>query len=163
MADTASFGYWVRRWRKACDLTQKQLAEKVPCAVVTINKIEIDERRPSRHMAERLASCLNIPEAQRSNFIQVAIREKPVYTLSLPERPAATSPDSRVVSKVPAPLTRLIGRRLEVEAIKDCVRRADVRLVTLSGLGGVGKTRLATQVAQELISDFWDGVFFILQ
>ena len=161
MADTASFGYWVRRWRKACDLTQKQLAEKVPCAVVTINKIEIDERRPSRHMAERLASCLNIPEAQRSNFIQVAIREKPVYTLYLPERPAATSPDSRVVSKVPAPLTRLIGRRLEVEAIKDCVRRADVRLVTLSGLGGVGKTRLATQVAQELISDFWDGVFFI--
>jgi predicted ATPase/transcriptional regulator with XRE-family HTH domain len=161
MADTASFGYWVRRWRKACDLTQKQLAEKVPCAVVTINKIEIDERRPSRQMAERLASCLNIPEAQRSNFIQVAIREKPVYTLYLPERPIATSPDSLVVSKVPAPLTRLIGRRVEVEAIKDCVRRADVRLVTLSGLGGVGKTRLATQVAQELISDFKDGVFFI--
>ncbi len=161
MTDTASFGYWVRRWRKACDLTQKQLAEKVACAVVTINKIEIDERRPSRQMAERLARCLNIPEAQRSNFIQVATREKPVYTLYLPERPVAKPADSRLVSKIPVLTTRLIGRRAEVDAVKDCVRRADVRLVTLSGLGGVGKTRLAVQVARELEPEFKDGVFFI--
>ena len=161
MNETASFGYWVRRWRKALDLTQAQLAEQVACAVVTIKKIESDERRPSRQMAERLAICLNIPETQRSKFIQVATRKKPVYTLYLPESPVAKPADSRPVIKIPVPLTRLIGRRAEVEAIKDCVRRADVRLVTLSGLGGVGKTRLATQVAQELTSDFKDGVFFI--
>jgi len=159
--DTASFGYWVRRWRKAMDMTQKQLASRVACAVVTVKKIEMDERRPSRQMAERLARCLNIPEAQRSNFIQVATREKPVYTLYLPEKPVAKTAVSRMMSKIPVSPTRLIGRRAEVEAIKECIQRADVRLVTLSGLGGVGKTRLAIQVAQELITDFKDGVFFI--
>jgi len=161
MTETASFGYWVRRWRKALDMTQEQLASQVACAVVTVKKIEMDERRPSRQMAERLARCLNIPEAQRSNFIQVATREKPVYTLYLPEKPVSTPAESRLVSKIPVPPTRLIGRRAEVEGIKDCVLRADVRLVTLSGLGGVGKTRLDVQVAQELSSDFKDGTFFI--
>ena len=161
MNETASFGYWVRRWRKALDLTQSQLAEQVACAVVTIKKIESDERRPSRQMAERLAICLSVPEAQRTKFIQVALKEKPVYTLYLPEKPATHSEDLRVANKIPKPITRLIGRRAEIEAIKDCVKRVDVRLVTLSGLGGVGKTRLAIQVAQELISDFKDGVFII--
>lgn len=161
MNDTASFGYWVRRWRKALDLTQAQLAEQVACAVVTIKKIESDERRPSKQMAERLAICLNVPEAQRTKFVQVAIREKPVYTLYLPVKPVTASKDSHIASKIPTPLTRLIGRRAEMSAIKDCVRRTDVRLVTLSGPGGVGKTRLAVQVAQELKSDFKDGVFFI--
>lgn len=161
MNDTASFGYWVRRWRKALDLTQSQLAEQVACAVVTIKKIESDERRPSREMAERLAICLNVPDAQRTKFIQVALREKPVYTLYLPVKPATQSEDFRLANTIPRPITRLIGRHAEIKAIKDCVKRADVRLVTLSGLGGVGKTRLAIQVAQELISDFRDGVFFV--
>jgi len=158
---TASLGYWVRRWRKACDLTQKQLAEQVGCAVITIKKIETDQRRPSRQMAERLALYLTLSEAQRAKFIQVALGERPAYTLYLPEKPGATQRKSRGASKIPAQHTRLIGRRAEVEAIKDCIRRADVRLVTISGLGGVGKTCLAVQVAQELEPDFRDGVFFI--
>ena len=55
---TISFGYWVRRQRRALDLTQRALAECVGCAVATIKKIEADERRPSAQMAERLAACL---------------------------------------------------------------------------------------------------------
>ncbi|HET9224445.1 MAG TPA: helix-turn-helix transcriptional regulator, partial [Roseiflexaceae bacterium] len=46
MSDTVSFGYWVRRRRKALDLTQAELAQRVGCAMVTIKKIEADERRP---------------------------------------------------------------------------------------------------------------------
>ena len=49
----ASFGYWVRRRRKALGLTQAELARRVGCAEVTIQKIEADERRPSA----RLPSC----------------------------------------------------------------------------------------------------------
>ena len=72
MEITHSFGYWVRRRRKALDLTQRQLAEQVGCAAVTIKKIEADERRPSRQMAERLAECLLVAEDQRQEFIDSA-------------------------------------------------------------------------------------------
>jgi predicted ATPase/DNA-binding XRE family transcriptional regulator len=162
MTDTASFGYWVRRWRKAHDLTQEQLAEQVACAVVTIKKIEIDKRRPSRQMAERLALCLDVPETQRATFIQVAVGERPAYTLYLPEKPAVSSSAEQSKSNpLPTPLTRLIGRRTEIDAIKECLQRDDVRLVTLTGPGGVGKTRLALQTTDELRGDYKDEVFFV--
>ncbi len=48
MDTSNSFGYWVRRRRKALDLTQEELAERVGCAVITLRKIEADERRPYR-------------------------------------------------------------------------------------------------------------------
>jgi transcriptional regulator with XRE-family HTH domain len=50
-----SFGYWVRCRRKALDLTQTELAGQVYCALSTIKKIELDERHPSRQLAEWLA------------------------------------------------------------------------------------------------------------
>ena len=48
MERTTSFGYWLRRRRKALDLTQDELAHRVGCAVGTIKKLEGDERRPSK-------------------------------------------------------------------------------------------------------------------
>jgi transcriptional regulator with XRE-family HTH domain len=53
-------GYWLRRRRKALDLTQEALARQVSCSLETIKKIETDVRRPSRQMAERLADALHI-------------------------------------------------------------------------------------------------------
>jgi predicted ATPase/DNA-binding CsgD family transcriptional regulator len=61
---------------------------------------------------------------------------------------------------LPAPLTALIGREREVDRLQHIFRRNEVRLVTLTGPGGVGKTRLALQVATGLVEDFAD-VFFI--
>ena len=66
--DNPSFGYWLRRRRKALDLTQRRLAQLVGCAVATIKKLEGDERRPSLQMAERLADCLVVPTEERGGL-----------------------------------------------------------------------------------------------
>ena len=62
---------------------------------------------------------------------------------------------------LPVQLTPLIGRELEVTAVQNLLLREDVRLVTLTGPGGTGKTRLGLQVAAELCEVFVDGVFFV--
>src|SRR5215207_9197704 len=72
MDGNASFGYWVRRQRKALDLTQAELASRVGCATGTIRMIEADARRPSRQLAARLADQLAIPLPDRSPFIRAA-------------------------------------------------------------------------------------------
>ena len=62
---------------------------------------------------------------------------------------------------LPAQTTRLIGREWAVERLLSVLEHDEVRLVTLFGAGGSGKTRLALQVARELIDVFADGVWFV--
>src|SRR6266511_2659893 len=96
MEPISSFGFWLRRRRKALDLTQDELARQVGCAIGTIKKIETDERRPSKQLAERLADCLEIPATERADFLKAARTELAVDRLdvaAVPERPeAARSP-----------------------------------------------------------------------
>jgi predicted ATPase len=74
-------------------------------------------------------------------------------------RRVALAPDPP--NNLPAQFTSFIGRKREVSQVLELVRRPDVRLVTLTGPGGVGKTRLAIDVASRLADDFEDGVFFV--
>ncbi|HEX3723121.1 MAG TPA: NB-ARC domain-containing protein, partial [Nitrolancea sp.] len=66
-----------------------------------------------------------------------------------------------VRNNLPAALTSFVGREAEIAEIAEIVCREDVRLVTLTGTGGSGKTRLALRIAREVLDAFPDGVFFV--
>ena len=98
MESTSSFGYWIRRQRKALDLTQQVLAERVGCSLAAIKKIEGDERRPSRQIAERMADALGVPVGQREMFLEVARGLRTVDQLALAREPAVASLPSGTVT-----------------------------------------------------------------
>ena len=72
MDDKVVFGRIVKEHRRALDLTQAELARRVACATITVRKIEADDIRPSRQIAERLAMALNIPQEERAKFVRLA-------------------------------------------------------------------------------------------
>jgi predicted ATPase/DNA-binding CsgD family transcriptional regulator len=76
-----------------------------------------------------------------------------------PGQPAA--PGQAVTHHLPAYLTPLLGREQEVQVVCSLLQRAEIRLLTLTGPGGVGKTRLGVQVASDLVHDFANGVCFV--
>src|SRR5215207_11545798 len=75
MDGQSSFGRWLRWRRRLLDLSRETLAQRVGSAVVTIRKLESDERRPSMQIAVRLADCLNIAPEERTQFITYARAE----------------------------------------------------------------------------------------
>jgi predicted ATPase/transcriptional regulator with XRE-family HTH domain len=159
-----SFGKWVKRRRKALDMTQQELAKRVGCSLATIIKIEADERRPSRQVAELLARRLDLPPDQHDLFLKIARQEKGTSSLaslipppSTQQTPIVTQPKSNL----PAPLTALVGREHEVALITRQLLDPDCRLLTLTGPGGVGKTRLALEAARQVPEAFPQGVYFV--
>ena len=164
----ASFGRWLRLRRRGLGLTQQELGQQAGYAGETIRKVEADELRPSQQLAENLAAALGLATEDREAFIRFARDRSGGDTLALPAAPALPAPGAPTTPALaspaftlPTPPTALIGRETELADVKALLSRADTRLVTLTGVGGVGKTRLALEVAAELSDDLTDGVGFV--
>lgn len=160
-----SFGAWIARRRKALDLTREQLTDCVGCSVSGLRKVETDERRPSRQVAELLAECLEIPPEQRQAFVRVARGVEPVERLGPPLAGLAGAGSCptprRAAANLPLPATPLIGRKREMAALARLLADRQCRLLTIVGPGGVGKTRLAIEAASIHRGLFPDGVYFV--
>ncbi|MGA7670232.1 MAG: NB-ARC domain-containing protein [Nitrolancea sp.] len=159
--EDVSFGAWLRLKRKGLDLTREALAACVACSASTIQKIEEEERRPSSDLAARIADVLSISAGEYPDFLRYARGELRFAKSDSEEDPPWRPYAGRTRSNIPAPLTRLIGRAREMEDIRLYLCDENVRLVTVTGPPGVGKTRLSIEVAQKEAFRFTDGVIFV--
>ncbi len=168
-ATSISFCDWLKHKRNSLDLTREDLAELIDCSVTAIRKLESGERRPSRQVAELLAVALGVPSDERTAFVHFAraVSERnqagPLRSDSDIGTPSL-SPwriHNRQHSNLPVPPTPLIGREQEVQEIQTRLLSDRVRLLTLTGAPGIGKTRLAQEAASELADHFEHGVFFV--
>ncbi|MEI8171232.1 MAG: AAA family ATPase, partial [Rhodoferax sp.] len=147
-----SFGYWLRRRRKALDLTQDALAQKVSCSQAAIKKIEAQERRPSRGLAQRLAEHLAIPAHDRAAFLQAARYLQTSESLPLAEVPigAMTAPARNVLEPADDHKTPFVGRHKEYGQFLGLIARQTTgcgQVVLIEGEAGIGKSRLMSEVA----------------
>jgi predicted ATPase/Tfp pilus assembly protein PilF len=110
--------------------------------------------------SDRYQACDELMAAARAGLERapLAVAARPV---SIPSPTPARAETQPVDSNLSAPTTPFVGRKTELAAVREILGRDDVRLVTLTGPGGTGKTRLAMEVAQELLEVFPDGVFFV--
>src|SRR5215216_4524802 len=156
-----SFGYWLRLKRKALDLTREQLAERVGYSAATLRKIEDEERRPSVEIAARLADVFSIPQDERESFVHFARGDSKTTPTEMTEDTPWRASSKVRRSNIPATSTSLIGRQHEITQIREYLSRHDLRLVTLMGPPGIGKTRLSIEAAHATLTDFSDGIFFV--
>jgi predicted ATPase/transcriptional regulator with XRE-family HTH domain len=146
-----TFGDLLRRHRDSAGLTQEELADRTGLTPQAISLLERGERRrPHRYTVQKLAEALGLEGGELAGF----------------ERAARCSADRRTPAEpsrrdLPTPSTPLLGREHETVTVANLLRREDVRVLTLTGPGGVGKTRLAVEVAERSRGTFADGVVFV--
>src|SRR5262245_1889058 len=141
-------------------MTQTELGRRVGVTAATIRKIEADERRPSLQVAGRLADHLQVPASQRDAFLAVARGKRAVDRLET--APISVDTLTPPAGNLPAPPNALLGRDRELADLDALLVRSDVRLVTLTGPGGAGKTRLALEVAaRRSLASLPDGTWFV--
>jgi predicted ATPase/DNA-binding XRE family transcriptional regulator len=142
-----TLGVLLKKLRAAAGMTQEELADRAGISARTVSDVERGLRTAVHgDTARRLASALGLHDEERAKFDAVA---------------RGFADDSHQPGDLPLPPTRLLGRARELESITTRLQGLEVRLLTLTGPGGIGKTRLALEAAAQIQGLFGGGVFFV--
>src|SRR5215216_1596158 len=168
-----NFGELLRYLRERAELSQREMALQVGYHYSYMSRVEKNERLPdSATLMARFIPALGLENEPRwtERLLRLAASEEKTLTprksgLSSASHPAKTDSAFLILesplNSLPLSLTPLLGREKEVETVTKLLSRFDVRLVTLVGPPGVGKTRLAIHVANEVAGMFAHGAVFV--
>jgi predicted ATPase/DNA-binding XRE family transcriptional regulator len=146
----------LRRLRELAGLTQEQLAERAGLSARSIRNLERGAPHvPRIETARLLAQALNLSTEEQATFIAAARRQE----LRFPavKLPSGDAPPYAI----PLPLTSLIGRKQELRQAEALLSSGDVRLLTIVGPPGVGKTRLALALARGGAAASYEGTALV--
>ena len=146
-----AFADLLKQYRSRARLSQEELAERAGLSVRAISDLERGHNlRPRIATVRLLVAALSLSKPEQAAFEAAAHGES-----SLAETGPARA------HNLPSQITSFVGRTHELQAVVELVLRLDVRLLTLTGPGGAGKTRLAVRVAEDVLPRFVDGVRFV--
>jgi predicted ATPase/DNA-binding XRE family transcriptional regulator len=152
-ADGSEFGTLLRRLRRDRELTQEELAERAGISVRTVSDLERGlSQAPYRGTINELAAALQLDPGDREALFHAGSRRR---------GPRPQPGSAKPVDTLPGEFQPLVGRDQEVSKIARLLVQRGLRLLTLTGVGGVGKTRLAIRMAHLLRGEFPDGVVFV--
>ncbi|CAN5163529.1 BTAD domain-containing putative transcriptional regulator [soil metagenome] len=154
-----TFGERLRNLRESAGLTQEELAAKAGMTAKGVSAIERGERkRPYPHTVRSLAEALELTDEKRAALLDAMPSR---HQRNSDPAPIAASAPETLASNLPAPTTPFLGRERELKEIGNLLARSETRLLTLTGVGGMGKTRLALEAARQMEKNLPDGVAFV--
>ena len=159
---TMRFASLLRGFRVAAGLTQEALAERSGLGVRSVQGLERAETRPRRETLRHLVDALHLSPEQAMELERAALtvlRPRQVVPLRAGAARGGARPDPSVRHNLPVQLTSFVGRERALTDLRDRLR--STHLLTLTGTGGCGKTRLALQVAAAAVDDYVDGVWLV--
>jgi non-specific serine/threonine protein kinase len=151
MATSLTFGDLLRQHRLAAGLTQEALAEQAGLSEQGVQKLERGVTHPYRDTLQRLLGALKLSDDEQAQLRTAAVAP--------PRARRILGAAEAAHHNLPIPVTSFIGREQELQEVVH--RLNDTPLLTLTGIGGCGKTRLALEVARSVLSRYSDGVWLV--